>query len=118
MTGPSTAPCSDDRTLGQVLHEARQALGEQRPRGWPVEDWADRDYRLQAGDEAMAAAVEAVVRERIAVELRRLADDAAAQPVTVPGIERRTRRDTYLAAVQVALHGLAKRSDEKEGPNP
>ena len=54
-------------------------------------------------------------RERIAAELRCLADSAAAQPSTVPGIERRTRRDTYLAAAQMVLHGLAKRSDEK-GP--
>ena len=113
MTGHSTALCSDDRTLGQHLHEARRASTVGRIPPWPVADWADRDERLKAVDEAMAAAVEAAVRGRIAVELRRLADDAAAQPVTVPGIERRTRRDTYLAAVQVALFGLAKRSDEK-----
>ena len=110
---------TDTRTLGQVLHEARKALGEQRPRGWPVEDWADRDSRLQAGDEAMAAAVETVVRERIAAVLRDLAYSAAAQPVVVPGIERRTRRDTYLAAAQVVLHGgqVQECSDEK-GPQP
>ena len=109
----------DDRTLGQVLHEARIAGGEARPRPWPPEDWAERDPRLQALDEAMAAAVEAAVRERIAGDLRHLAHSAAALPSTVPGIERRTRRDTYLAAEHVALFGLApqERSDEKE-PQP
>src|SRR5208282_3767733 len=95
----------DDRTLGQVLHAARQAAGEQRPRPWPIEDWKDRGPQLQAVDEAMAGAVASAVRERIAAELRRLADSAAALPSVVPGIERRTRRDTYLAAAQVVLHG-------------
>jgi len=61
---------ADDRTLGEVLHEARVAGGVQRPRPWPPEDWADRDPRLQALDEAMAAAVEAVVRKRVAAEQR------------------------------------------------
>src|SRR5208282_977741 len=60
----------DDRTLGQVLHEARRAAGEQRPRPWPIEDWKDRGPQLQAVDEAMAAAVEAVVRKRVAAEQR------------------------------------------------
>ena len=63
----------------------------------------------------IVAAVLPLEREQIAAELRRLADDAAALPVTVPGIERRTRRDTYLAAAQVVLHGLAERSDGKGG---
>ena len=55
-------------------------------------------------------------RERIAAVLRDLAYSAAAQPVVVPGIERRSRRDTYLAAAQVVLHGgqVQERSDEKE----
>ena len=61
----------------------------------------------------IATAVLQLERERIAAELRRLASDAAAQPPTVPGIERDTRRDTYLAAAQVALHGqVQERSDE------
>ena len=74
---------ADDRTLGQVLHEARQAGGAGRPRPWPPEDWADRDPRLRAIDEAMAAAVEAVVRERISAAIL-----AEAGP-GVPGVERR-----------------------------
>lgn len=52
-------------SLGEVLHRARQAGGEQRPRPWPVEAWAGRDPRLKEMDEAMAAAVAAVVRERV-----------------------------------------------------
>ena len=56
---------TDDRTLGQVLHEARQSAGEQRPRPWPIEDWKDRGPQLQAVDEAMAAAVEAAAMERL-----------------------------------------------------
>ena len=104
MTGHSTALCSDDRTLGQHLHEARRASTVGRIPPWPVADWADRDERLKAVDEAMAAAVEAEVRGRIGADLKRLAMGAA------PGIER----DVWLAARQAALHGLAKRSDEKE----
>lgn len=55
----------DERTLGQVLHAARQALTDGRDRPWPVEDWADRDPVLQVRDEKMAAAVKAEVMERI-----------------------------------------------------
>ncbi len=63
----------------------------------------------------IGAALLKLERERIAAELRCLADSAAAQPVTVPGIERRTRRDTYLAAAQVVLHGQ-ERSDGEPQP--
>ena len=47
-----------------------------------------------------------------------VAVETTPEPVTVPGIERRTRRDTYLAAVQVVLNGLAQErsGDDKEGP--
>ena len=106
----------DHPSLGEVLHRARCAGGEQRPRPWPPEDWADRDPRLKAVDEAMAAAVEAAVRERIAGDLKHLARSAAAPPSTVPGIERRTRRDTYLAAAHVALHGIGQERSDEEGP--
>jgi hypothetical protein len=58
-----------DKTPGQILHEARIAGGEQRPRPWPPESWADRDPQLKALDEAMAAAVEVAVRERVASEI-------------------------------------------------
>lgn len=60
----------EPQSLGEVLHRARQAGGEQRPRPWPVEPWADRDPRLKELDEAMAAAVAAVVRERFRAALR------------------------------------------------
>jgi hypothetical protein len=107
---------ADDRpSLGEVLHRARQAGGEQRPRPWPPEDWADRDERLRALDEAMAAAVEAVVRERIATDLHRLATGGRDG---VPGVERDAKRDAYLAAEHVARFGLAQeRSDEEEARN-
>ena len=60
------------------------------------------------------AAILPLERERIAADLRRLAHDADAPPKSVPGVERQTRRDTYLAAAQVVLHGQGQeRSDEK-----
>jgi hypothetical protein len=47
----------DGRSLGQVLHEAREAGGQKRPRPWPPLPWAERERELKALDEAMAAAV-------------------------------------------------------------
>jgi len=69
MTGPSPTP-SSDRTLGQVLHEAREAGGQGRPRPWPPLPWAERDPGLKALDEEMAGAVAAVVRDRFRAALR------------------------------------------------
>jgi hypothetical protein len=57
-----------DKTLGEVLHEAREAGGQQRPRPWPPLPWAERDPALKALDEQMAAAVEAAVLERRAAD--------------------------------------------------
>ena len=60
---------------------------------------------------AVIAAVVPLARERIAVDLERLARGA------VPGVAR----DAFLAARQVALHGLSpqeRSNDEKEGPRP
>ena len=111
MTGLSTALRSDDLTPGQILHEARIRHNPpaERPRGVPP--WGERAPWQQDLDEEMAAdlaaVVEAQVRGRIAADLMRLAMGAA------PMIER----DVWLAARQAALHGLAKRSDEKE-PQP
>ena len=93
-------------SLGEVLHVARQAGGGRLTRPVPA-GWADRDPRLRVRDEKMAAAVEAVMRERIGADLMRLAGGA------VPGVER----DVWLAARQVVLHGLAKRGDESR-PQP
>lgn len=56
-----------DKTLGQILHEAREAGGQQRPRPWPPLPWAERDPALKELDEAMAAAVAAAERERLRV---------------------------------------------------
>lgn len=104
---------------GEILHRARQAAGEQRPRPWPPEDWKDRGPALQAVDEAMAAAVEAAVRERVAADFRRLADDLERFPLVppgVPGIERVAKLEAWRGAEHVALFGLApqERDDEKE----
>ena len=105
MTGTSPALSSD--TLGRVLHEARRASTDGRDRPWPVEEWADRDPKLQAIDEKMAAAVETVVRARVACELREMALHR------VPGVARDALRE---AAVKVSRGGQV-RSDEKE-PQP
>ena len=108
MTGTSPALSSD--TLGRVLHEARRAVTDGRDRPWPVEEWADRDLRLQAIDEKMAAAVEAEVRRRIAADFRRLSGDLERFtdfPPGVPRVERQAKLEAWLAAVQVALYGLA-----------
>ena len=103
MTGISPALSSDTRTLGRVLHEARRAVTDGRDRPWPVEEWADRDLRLQARDEKMAAAVETVVRARVACELREMALHR------VPGVVRDALRE---AAVKVQRGGQV-RSDEE-----
>jgi len=61
---------AEDRTLGQVLHAARIAHNPpaERPRGVPP--WEERAGWQRDLDEKMAAAVEAVVRRRIAGEIR------------------------------------------------
>ena len=98
---------ADERTLGQVLHEARRASTDGRDRPWPVEEWADRHPRLQAIDEAMAAAVEAAVRRRAAAEAR----DRASRRWP-PSFYR---DELYLAADAVARGGEGQeRSDGKE----
>ena len=107
MTGTSPALSSDRRTLGQHLHEARRAVTDGRDRPWPVEEWTERDPVLQTRDEAMAAAVETVVRARVACELREMALHR------VPGVARDALRE---AAVKVSRGGQD-RSDEKE-PQP
>ncbi len=99
MTGTSPGLSSDRLTLGQHLHEARRAVTDGRDRPWPVEDWADRDPVLQARDEAMAAAVEAEIRRRIAGDFQRLADDLERFPEIppgVPGIERRAKLEAWI----------------------
>jgi len=119
MTGPSLTPRSEPPTLGQVLHAARVEHNppSERPRGVPP--WEERAQWQRDLDEKMAAAVEAEVRRRVAADFRRLAGDLTRHPLVspgVPGIEREARRDTWLAAAVVAVHGLApkERDDEKE----
>lgn len=104
----------DTRTPGQVLHEARIKHNPPKERPANVPPWGERAPWQQELDEAMAADLEAEVRERIAAGLQRLAYSAAAQPVAVPGVEQDTRRDTYLAAAQVVLHGKVQERDGEE----
>jgi len=77
----------EPETLGEVLHRARQAAGEARPRPWPVEDWCDRDPALRALDEAMAAAVVwAFLRDHLGAVL-----DALSAAVADAGYECQAR---------------------------
>jgi len=71
---------------------------------------------------AVLAAVLPLERERIAEDFGRLADDLERFPEVppgVPGIEREAKLEAWLAAVQVALHGLSpqEHSDEKRASN-
>ena len=102
----------DDRTLGQILHEARQAGGEQRPRPMPVEDWAERDPRLQALDEQMAESVAAEVRKQIAAALQAQADreqealDAFPGDPGFIGAARAARVAVLIAKGEISGEGL------------
>ena len=94
-----------DRTLGEVLHEAREAGNDGRDRPLIPKPWADRDPRLKALDEDMAAAVEAEVRQRIVAEIRKHAS------VWPPGFQRNL---VHSAADAVAREGQ-ERSEETPG---
>ena len=109
----------DTRTPGELVHRVRCAENARRERPlfslpgstaprsrkrW-TKPWPQQ-LRLTSGNASPTG-------------LRRLAHDAAAMPSTVPGIERDTRRDTYLAAAQVVQHGLslgAKNAATRRGP--
>ena len=95
---------TDERTLGEVLHEAREAGNDGRDRPLILLRWADRDPRLKALDEDMAAAVEAEVRVRAAAEIR-----ARARQLWPPGMHR---EELDMAAAAVVKG--QERSDEKE----
>jgi len=65
----------------------------------------------------MAADLEAEVRARVAADFKRLAADLERFPGFPPGvprIERQAKLEAWLAAVQVALHGLSPQHDGKE----
>ena len=121
MTDPSWTPPSEP-SLGEVLHAARVAGGEQRPRPWPPESWADRDPELKRLDEAMAAAV----ADRATADLRsRLgdADNAIGQVIRLAesalADERRTPHARQLARALLEVLGAwtgerQERTDEKE----
>jgi len=105
MTGHSPTPPSEPPTLGQVLYEARVEHNPEaeRPRGVPP--WEERAGWQRDLDEVMAAAVEAVVRRRIAGEIR----DRASRRWP-PGYHR----DELLAAAAAVARGTRDRDDGKE----
>ena len=120
MTATSPDLSSDTRTLGQVLHDARRKHNPKTERPRNVAPWDERAPWQQELDEEMAADLEAEVRARVAADFQRLAGDLQRFPEFPPGgpgIEREAKLEAWLAAVQVALHGLAERSDGEE-PQP
>ena len=94
----------DDRTLGRVLHDSRIAHNPktERPRG--VAPWPERAPWQQELDELMAADLEAVVRTRVAGEIR-----DRARRLWPPGMHR---EELDMAAAAVAKG--QERSDEQE----
>lgn len=87
---------ADDRTLGQVLHEARREHNPPLERPRNVDPWEERAEWQKKLDEAMAADVAAVVTGRIAASLDRLA------LLQVPGLAR----DSYREAAAAVRKGL------------
>ena len=83
----------EDRTLGQVLHEARIEYNPktERPRGVPP--WPERAPWQQQLDEEMAADLAAVVTERLMDKLKWHHDHA------VPGVARKAWQD----AIEVVM---------------
>jgi len=86
----------DDRTLGQVLHEARREHNPPLERPWNVDPWEERADWQKKLDEEMAAELAAVVTGRIAASLDRLA------LLQVPGLAR----DSYREAAAAVRKGL------------
>ncbi len=112
---------ADTRTLGRVLHEARIEHNPktERPRGVPP--WDERAPWQQQLDEEMAADFEAFVRQRVAADFKRLADDLErfpGIPPGVPGIERAAKLEAWRGAVHVALFGLSQERGDGEEPGP
>ena len=108
----------DDRpSLGEILHRAREAGNAARIRPLIPEPWADRDPRLKELDEAMAAAVAEVVRERIAVALEDYAGNYPEDIWPPDGTSRDSiggtaMRHAYRNAARIARE-TQDRSDEK-----
>ena len=109
---------NEPRSLGEVLHRAREAGNAARIRPLTPEDWADRDPRLKELDEDMAAAVAEVVRERIAVALEDYAANYPEEMFPPDGTSRDSiggtaMRHAYRNAARIA-RDTQERSDEKE----
>ena len=97
---------ADDRTLGQVLHEARREHNPPLERPWNVDPWEERADWQKKLDEEMAAELEAEVRRRVAVEIK-----DRARKLWPPGFQR---EELDAAAVAVVRGGqVQERSDEK-----
>ena len=106
-----------DDTLARIVHETRREFGAAYERPMTPGPWEERHPRQQELDRQIAANVEAAVREQVAADFRRLAADREQFANIAPGVprvEREAKLEAWRAAVQVALHGLEKRSDEQE----
>ena len=78
---------TDERTLGQVLHEARRKHNPKTERPRNVDPWDQRAVWQRDLDEAMAADLAAEVTGRITAELEWHRDHA------VPGVARKAWQD-------------------------
>ena len=109
--------------LGRLVRETRVAwaLEQDGPKPSWLTGWDELDAGQREVDSRIGAAVEAEVRRRVAADFKRLAGDLQRHPLVspgVPGIVREARRDAWLAAAQVALHGLSQDRADKEGTRP
>ena len=94
---------TDDRTLGQHLHDSRIRHNPPKERPASVPPWEERAPWQQALDEQMAADLEAEVRCRVAAEIR-----DRARKLWPPGMHRE-ELDMAAAAVVAGQE----RSDEE-----
>ena len=119
MTDPSWTRPSEPKTPGEILHEARVAAGERRPRPWPPLPWAERDPELKALDEVMAAAVAAADRERLAAILDAMAaragEAAAGYPPSSPAAKSfLAEAGAYVRAALIVRSGEAPQGEGGE----
>ena len=108
----------DPDALARLVHSVRRNFAAALDRPMTPAPWEERHLRQQQLDREIAAKVEARVRAAVAGDLKRLAADLDRHPLVhpgVPGVEREARRDAFLGAAVVAVHGLSQdRDDEKE----
>ena len=102
----------DYKTLGEILHEAREAGNDGRTRPLTPKPWADRDPRLNALDEEMAAAVAAAVMERSGARLAEVRQSAVRFRSHYAGVLHPQAEALYHAILQVIDREPVERSDE------